>query len=71
MLPIISSIIPRLSMDDLADAMTKLEGGTCDTDDNLSASTSIVLIIKPPPNDDCPICLLRLPSFESGILYYA
>ena len=56
-------------MDDLVDAIGKLEGGggTRDTD-NISDDE----IFKPPlPNEDCPICLLRLPILASGSIYYA
>ena len=28
-------------------------------------------LFKPPPEEDCPICLLRLPSLASGSAYYA
>ena len=27
------------------------------------------LFIQPPPNEDCPICMLRLPSLEEGRVY--
>ena len=56
-------------MDDLiaAMAMGKLEGGTRDTDDIVSDDE---LFKQPPPKDDCPICLLRLPTLESGSMYY-
>ena len=56
------------SVGDLAAAMGKLEGGgKCDTDDIISDGE---LFKKPPPNEDCPICLLRLPALESGSTYY-
>ena len=53
------------SVDDLTAAMGKLEGwGTRDTDD-----VSDDELFKQPPNKDCSICLLRLPSLESGRVY--
>ena len=54
------------SMDDLATTMGKLEGsGTCDTDD----ISDDEIFKQPPPNEDCPICLLRLPLLASGSVY--
>ena len=29
------------------------------------------LFKQPPPNEDCPICLLLLPTLQSGWKYYA
>ena len=55
-------------MEDLTAAMGKLEGGTRDTDDIISDDE---LFKPPPPKEDCPICLLRLPTLESGTTYYA
>ena len=57
------------SIDDLTTPMGKLEGGggTIYTDDIISDDE---LLKQPPPNEDCPICLLRLPSLESGSYYY-
>ena len=56
-------------MEDLTDAMGKLEGwGTRDTDDIISDDE---LFKPPPPNEDCPICLLCLPTLASGSMYYA
>ena len=55
-------------MDDLTAAIGKLEGGgTGDTDDNISDDE---LFKPPPPNEDCPICLLCLPSLGSGSTHY-
>ena len=54
-------------MDDLTAAMGKLEGGTRDTDDISDGE----LFKQPPPREDCPICLLRLPSLGSGSVYMA
>ena len=55
------------SMDDLAVAIDKLEGGgTGDTDDIISDDE---LFKQPPPKEDCPICLLRLPLLRLGIVY--
>ena len=51
------------SMNDLTSAMGKFEGGTRDTDDIISDDE---LFKPPPPKEDCPICLLRLPTLESG-----
>ena len=54
------------SIDDLATAMSKLEGrGTRDTDD----ISDDEIFKQPPPNEDCPICLLRLPLLEYGSVY--
>ena len=51
---------------DLTAAMGKLEGsGTCDTDD----ISDDELFKQPPSNEDCPICLLRLPLLPSGSVY--
>ena len=53
-------------MEDLIAAMGKLGGsGTCDTDD----ISDDELFKQPPPNEDCPICLLRLPTLPSGNVY--
>ena len=55
------------SMDDLAAAMGKLEGGgTGDTDD-----ISDDELFKQPPTKDCPICLLCLPLVGPGSTYMA
>ena len=55
-------------MNELTSAMGKLEGsGKCDTDDIISDDE---LFKQPPPNEDCPICLLRLPQLELGSTYY-
>ena len=54
-------------MDDLTAALSKLKGGTCDTDDISDDD----LFKQPPPKEDCPICLLRLPLLASGSMYYA
>ena len=55
------------SVDDLTAAIGMIEGGgRCDTDDIISDDE----LFKQPPNEDCPICLLRLPSLESGSTYY-
>ena len=51
------------SMDDLTAAIGKLEGGTRDTDDIISDDE---LFKQPPPKEDCPICLLCLPTLASG-----
>ena len=56
-------------MEDLTDAMGKVgDGGTCDTDDIICDDK---LFKQPPPNKDCPICLLRLPELGSGSMYMA
>ena len=53
--------------DDLTAAIGKLEGqGTGNTDD----ISDDELFKQPPPNEDCPICLLRLPTLASGSTYY-
>ena len=53
-------------MDDLTAAMSKLGGsGKRDADD----ISDDKLFKYPPPNEDCPICLLCLPSLTSGIVY--
>ena len=55
-------------MENLTAAMGKLGGsGTCDTDD----ISDDVLFKQPPPKEDCPICLLRLPTLAKGSTYYA
>ena len=55
-------------VDDLTAAMGKLEGwGTRDTND----VSDDELFKQPPPKEDCPICLLRLPLLASGSTYYA
>ena len=43
----------------------KLEGGTRDT----NGISDDELFKQPPPKEDCPICLLCLPSLESGSMY--
>ena len=54
------------SMDDLTAAIGKLvSGGKCDTDDIIPDDE----LFKQPPNEDCPICLLRLPQLASGTTY--
>jgi len=50
----------------LASVMGNLDGGTRDTDNNISDEE---LFKQPPPYKDCPICLLRLPTHELGIVY--
>ena len=57
-------------MDDLANSLSKLEGGggTIDTDEIISDDE----LFKPPlPKEDCPICNLLLPALASGSAYYA
>ena len=54
------------SRDDLTAAIGKLEGGTRNTDDIISDNE---LFKQPPPNEDCPICLLCLPTLASGSTY--
>ena len=54
-------------MDNSTDAIGKLEGGTRDTND----ISDDELFKQPPPKEDCPICLLRLPTLEKGSMYYA
>ena len=58
------------SMDNSTDAIGKLEGGggTRDTND---ISDDQLFKHQPPPKEDCPICLLCLPTLESGSTYYA
>ena len=52
--------------DDLTAAMGNLKGsGTCDNNDISDEE----LFKQPPPNKDCPICLLRLPQLASGTTY--
>ena len=55
------------SIDDMTAAMGKLEGRGTGNTDNISDD---VLLKQPPPEEDCPICLLRLPALESGSTYY-
>ena len=56
------------SMDDLATAMGKLgDGGWRNTNDVSDEE----LFKQPPPKEDCPICLLCLPTFGSGSIHYA
>ena len=56
------------SMDNLTAAMGKLgESGTRDTND----ISDDELFKQPPPKEDCPICLLRLPLLASGSMYMA
>ena len=55
------------SMDDLTDAMGMIGGsGKRDTSD----ISDDELFKQQQPNEDCPICLLCLPSLESGSYYY-
>ena len=56
-------------MDDLTAAIGKLEGGKRDTDGIVISDEE--LFKQPPPNEDCPICLLCLPTLASGSTYYA
>ena len=57
------------SIDDLTVAMGKLEDrGTGNTGDIISDDE---LFKQPPPNKDCPICLLRLPLLALGSTYNA
>ena len=49
--------------------LRKLEGGTRDTDDIVISDDE--LFKQPPPKEDCPICLLCLPSLGSGSIHYA
>jgi TPR repeat protein len=55
------------SMDNSTDAIGKLEGGTRDTND----ISDDELFKPPPPKEECPICLLCLPTLASGSTYYA
>jgi TPR repeat protein len=57
-------------MDDLTAAIGKLDGGggTRDTNDIIISDDK--LFKPPPPKEDCPICLLRLPTLPSGSTYY-
>ena len=58
------------SVDDLTDALSKLGGNEKrDTDDIVISDDE--LFKQPPPNEDCSICLLRLPALASGSTYYA
>ena len=54
--------------DDLTAAMGKLKGGggTRDTDD----ISDDELFNPPLPKEDCPICLLRLPTLDKGSTYF-
>ena len=52
-------------MDNSTDAIGKLEGGTRDTDDISDGE----LFNQPLPKEDCPICLLRLPTLAKGSTY--
>ena len=53
--------------EDLTATLGKLEGGgKRDTDDSISDDD---LFKQPPPNEDCPICLLCLPTLASGSVY--
>ena len=56
------------SVDDLTAALGKLEGcgGTRDTND----ISDDELFKQPPPKEDCPICLLRLPQLPKGSTYH-
>ena len=54
------------SIDDMTAAMGKLEGRGTGNTDNISDD---VLLKQPPPEEDCPICLLRLPLLASGYVY--
>ena len=51
--------------EDLTAAMGKLEGSGMRDTDNVSDDE----LFKQPPNEDCPICLLRLPLLGSGSVY--
>ena len=56
-------------MEDLTVAVGKLgDGGTGNTDD-INISSDDGLFKQPPPEEDCPICLLCLPSLASGSVY--
>ena len=55
--------------DDLTDATGKLEGGG-GMRNNYDISDD-KLFKKPPSKEDCPICLLLLPTLASGSTYYA
>ena len=55
------------SVDDLTAAMGKLKGGKRDIND----ISDDELFKQPPPKEDCPICLLSLPTLASGLTYYA
>ena len=58
----------KCTKDDLTAAVGKLEGqGTGNTDD----ISDYELFKQPPPEEDCPICLLRLPLLPSGSVYMA
>ena len=50
-----------------ATAVANREGIKRDTDDIISDDE---LFKQPPPKEDCPICLLRLPTLEKGSTYY-
>jgi TPR repeat protein len=52
--------------DNSATVVADREGIMSDTDDIISDDE----LFKQPPNEDCPICLLCLPSLESGSTYY-
>ena len=54
-----------VDVDNSTNAIGKLEGGARDNND-----ISDDELFKQPPNKDCPICLLRLPSLGSGSMYY-
>ena len=55
------------SMDNSTNAIGKLEGGTRNTND----ISDDELFKPPPPKEECPICLLCLPTLASGSMYYA
>ena len=53
--------------DNSATVVADREGIMSDTDDNISDDE---LFKQPPLKEECPICLLRLPSLGSGSTYY-
>ena len=57
-----------VEVEDLTAAIGKLKGGTRDTDDIVISDDD--LFKQPPPKEDCPICLLCLPTLASGSTYY-
>ena len=54
------------TMNDSTAAMDKLGGSGKRNNDVISDDE----LFKQPPNEDCSICLLRLPALESGSAYY-
>ena len=58
------------SVDDLTAAVGKLEGGSGTRDSDTNAISDDVLFKQPPQNEDCPICLLCLPTLASGSYYH-